>query len=230
MGHTAQSVSEPVHATPKPGRSRAIERSRELDHRVANSLQLAADFLIFEYARVQDPIAREALMHASGRLSAVAHLHRFLGRHDAAEDVAMRPFLTELCDSIGESTGLHCSVHVDAVTLPGETAQQVAMAVNELAINAAKHAYPKGEPGALHVVCMRHGAEMRISVSDLGPGLRGFDAERSGGLGMSIVRAIVRQLRGTLSVRDDDGARFTIAFPLPGAAAPSRRSFAPRHG
>jgi two-component sensor histidine kinase len=228
MGQSAQSVSQPVHTTLKPARSRALERSRELDHRIANSLQLAADFLMFEYARVRDPVAREALMHASGRLAAVAHLHRFLGRHDAAADVALRPFLTELCDFISESTGLRCSVHVDAVTLPGETAQQVAMAVNELAINAAKHAYPKGEPGALHVVCMRHGSEMRISVSDLGPGLRGFDAEHSGGLGMSIVRAIVRQLRGTLSVRDDDGARFTITFPLPGEHIPARRSFAPR--
>ena len=226
VGPQTQSVSRLARTRPHARPGRLEDRSRELDHRIANSLQLAADFLLFEFARVQDPIARDALMHASSRLSAVAHLHRFLGSHDAAMDVEMKPFLAELCEFVGESTGLHCSLHVDPVILPGETAQQVAMAINELAINAAKHAYPKGEPGALHVLCTRHGPDMQISVSDLGPGLRGFDAEHAGGLGMSIVRAIVRQLKGTLSVRDQDGARFIITFPLPGALASPRRSFA----
>src|SRR6185503_7444333 len=166
----AQSPAQPEGQPPRR-KERASYRSRELDHRMANSLQLAADFLIFEYARVSDPAARDALLHASARLSAVAHLHRFLGAHDPTAAVELRPFLTELCAFIGESTGLRCSVHVDAVTLPGDAAQQVAMAVNELAINAAKHAYPKGEPGALHVVCRREGDHMHLSVSDLGPGL-----------------------------------------------------------
>lgn len=222
-------MATPMVNDPTPTPRSAADFPRELDHRVANSLQLAADFLLFEYARVQDPIARDALMHASGRLAAVAHLHRFLGKHHSVDDVALRPFLAELCDFIGESTGLHCSVHVDAVTLPGEIAQQVAMAVNELAINAAKHAYPKGQPGALHVVCRREGREMELSVADLGAGLgEGFELERAGGLGMSILRAIVRQLRGTLSVRGHDGARFVITFPVNGEPPAAARSFATR--
>ena len=103
------------------------------------------------------------------------------------------------------------------------------MAVNELAINAAKHAYPKGEPGALHVVCRREGDQMHLSVSDLGPGLGAeFDTARTGGLGMSILRAIVRQLHGDLRARDNQGARFTITFPLNARGqASSGRSFAP---
>jgi two-component sensor histidine kinase len=223
---SAQPAARPARRRQRP--ARITERARELDHRIANSLQLAADFLIFEYARVQDPVAREALMHASGRLSAVAQLHRFLGRHDAREEVELRPFLTELCDFIGESTGLHCSIHVDPVSLPGETAQQVAMAINELAINAAKHAYPRGEPGALHVVCRREGRQMEIVVSDLGSGLNAdLEDERAGGLGMSILRAIVRQLHGTLRARDADGARFVLAFPLPDGLARPGRSFSP---
>jgi two-component sensor histidine kinase len=116
----------------------------------------------------------------------------------------------------------------DAVVVPAETAQQLAIAVNELAMNAAKHAYPWGHRGALYVDCRRRGETLVLVVSDDGHGLgSAFAAKRDHGLGMSIVEAIVRQLRGTFHAADDNGARFTITAPLPSATAPpAPRSFA----
>lgn len=67
----------PGQAPPVRARTAEDER-RELDHRLANSLQLAADFLIFEHTRVTDPQARAALIATAERLSAVGQMHRFL--------------------------------------------------------------------------------------------------------------------------------------------------------
>ncbi|MDB5464053.1 MAG: putative two-component sensor histidine kinase with a histidine kinase (N-term) and an ATP-binding [Phenylobacterium sp.] len=224
----------PVDQAPAPGESRSSaqptpDERRELEHRLANSLQLAADFLLFEQARLQDPQARAALAEAAARLSAVAQLHRFLSAHPHDAGVDLEPFLTELCGLIGRSAGLSCSVDADSVTVPGADAQQLAIAINELAMNAAKHAYRKGEPGSLHVECHREGAALRLTVSDEGAGLgRDFSAERASGLGMTILKAVVRQLRGSLEARDDHGARFTITLPLSPALPAPTRSFAPR--
>jgi two-component sensor histidine kinase len=161
-------------------------------------------------------------------LTAVAQLHRFLSAHQEAPDVNLEPFLTQLCTRIVGSTGLSCSVDADPVSVPGETAQQLGIAINELAMNAAKHAYRQGEPGSLHVDCRREGETLRLVVSDDGAGLgRDFSAERATGLGMTIVKAVVRQLRGALDARDDHGARFTITVPLSPAASRASRSFAP---
>jgi len=206
-----------------------VDERREIDHRLANSLQLAADFLIFEQSRLDDPDARGALMQAAARLTAVAQLHRFMSARQDASGVDLEPFLTDLCSRIVGSTGLSCSVDAEPVTVPGAAAQQLAIAINELAMNAAKHAYPKGRPGGLHVDCHHDGATLRLTVSDDGVGLGpGFDADCSTGLGMTIVQAVVRQLRGTLEARDDHGARFTITVPLSSAAvAKASRSFAP---
>jgi two-component sensor histidine kinase len=211
----------------RSGRSSAQQR-RELDHRMANSLQLATDFLLFEQLRVHDPIARDALAEAASRLLAVGQLHRFLCAHSGQESVELASFLRELCELIAAGTGLNCSVDGDAVTLPAEVAQQLAIAINELAINAAKHGYRRGEPGDLHVEHRREGGRLRVTVSDGGRGLgRAFSAEGAHGLGMSILQAIVRQLKATLEAHDDHGARFTITLPLtPLMGAPSR-SFAP---
>lgn len=220
------------HAFPSEGpRAKPLNRydeRRELDHRLANSLQLAADFLIFEHMRVSDPRARAALIETAERLSAVGQMHRFLAEHRRASGVDLDLFLTDLGRLIAESTGLNCQVDADPVMVPGETAQQLAIAINELAMNAAKHAYAWGDRGVVHVACHRQGARLVLTVSDEGGGLgKAFVAKRSKGLGMTIVEAIVRQLQGTLEAANDHGARFTIAIPLPSPAASVSRSFSP---
>ncbi|HEY8003937.1 MAG TPA: sensor histidine kinase [Phenylobacterium sp.] len=217
----------PLPAGPRPRSASGFDERRELDHRVANSLQLAADFLAFEQARLADPQARAALAQASARMLAVGQLHRFLSGRGEEADVELESFLTGLCSLIVAGTGLSCSVEADPVRVKGEVAQHLAIAINELAMNAAKHAYRKGEPGGLRIDCRRDGGNLRLSVADDGAGLGpDFSAERATGLGMTILKAVVRQLRGSLDARNDAGARFTITVPLPAPAAPSR-SFAP---
>ena len=80
---------EPPNPTQRAGTSKRTNRARqdenrELDHRLANSLQLAADFLIFEHTRVTDPQARAALIETAERLSAVGQMHRFLAAQSQA--------------------------------------------------------------------------------------------------------------------------------------------------
>jgi two-component sensor histidine kinase len=200
----------------------------ELDHRVANSLQLAVDFLLFQQAGLADAVARKALIDAAERLVAVGHLHRFLCAHDGDGQVDLKPFLEDLAALVGQSTGLACAADVDSVTISGEMAQQLGLAINELAINAAKHAYHPGETGPLIIQGHRDGGRLRLTVADHGPGVGcGFDIDANGGLGLNILRAIARQLDARLEVENDHGARFTLSLPLP---APKRqdRSFAPR--
>ena len=219
----------PAAGEPRSSVQPTPDERRELEHRLANSLQLAADFLLFEQARLQDAQARAALAEAAARLSAVGQLHRFLSAHPHDAGVDLEPFLTELCSLIGRSVGLSCSLDADPATVPGADAQQIAIAINELAMNAAKHAYSKGEPGGLHIECHREGATLRLTVSDDGAGLgRDFSAEQATGLGMTILKAVVRQLRGTLDACSDHGARFTITLPLSPVRTEPTRSFAPR--
>jgi len=211
-----QSPSAPSAAP----RSREDEQ-RELDHRLANSLQLAADFLIFEHTRVSDPRARTALIETAERLSAVGQMHRFLAVRHQAEGIDLDPFLRELGSLIGDTTGLECSVESEPVVVAAEVAQQLAIAVNELAMNAAKHAYAWGDRGPLHITCRQLGGRLSLTVADEGEGLRkDFATEGQTGLGMSILQAIVRQLNGHLEAVSQHGARFTLTVPLEARAAP----------
>ncbi|PZQ65540.1 MAG: hypothetical protein DI570_01345 [Phenylobacterium zucineum] len=92
---------------------------QELNHRVANSLQLAADMLVFEQLRSRDPVAQAALEASRARLVAVGELHRYLYEHAGKPSVELRPFLTGLCEAIAATTGLRVAITADGTSIPG---------------------------------------------------------------------------------------------------------------
>ena len=188
---------------------------RELNHRVANSLQMASAFLGLQLKQVADPVARELLTATSARLSAVGKLHRHLYAHDLEGSVDLSRFLHELCPTIADSTGLGCDIDAQPLIVRGETAQQLGVVINELALNAAKHAYQAGATGTLKVRSRYDGHTLCLVISDDGLGLGDdFDLHAQRGLGMSIVLAIARQLGGSLEADSPAGARFTLTVPI----------------
>lgn len=195
---------------------------QELNHRVANSLQLAADLLAFEELRLRDPVARAALEASRARLIAVAELHRFLNQHAEKTQVEMADFLGQLGPAISATTGLNCTVRAEPLSVPADMAQQMAIAINELAINAAKHAYPGRPGGGFSIDARQQDRCLVVVVADQGPGIGGSDHR---GLGTTILAAVVRNMKGSLSVRDEDGAQFTLRAPLPPAHVRINRSF-----
>lgn len=203
--------------------------ARELNHRLVNSLQLAVDFLGFQQQRAEDPTARQALEEAMARLAAVGQLHRYLSVGDPAALVELSAFLRGLCGVIGLSTGLACELDAAPISVSAHTAQHIGLLINECAINARKHAYGR-DGGVLRIEGAVAPGRLRITVSDEGPGLRAASPRGAGqageGLGMGLIGAIVRQLRGSFTAESRGGAVFTFVIPIAGASPTGSRSFA----
>lgn len=187
---------------------------REINHRIANSLQLAADMLIFEQLRSRDPAARAALEASRARLIAVGQLHRHLHDQAAIAQVGLRAFLSDLSTAISATTGLSCAAQSADIQVSGETAQRLGIIVNECAINAAKHAYADQPGGRLNISCRSEGGQLILAIADQGAGLGGSAATGRSGLGMTIITALVRDLKGDLSLHDDGGLRVVLRVPL----------------
>ena len=191
---------------------------RELNHRIANSLQLAADMLIFEQLRSRDPAARAALEASRARLIAVGQLHRHLHEQGDRARVGLLGFLSNLSAAISATTGLTCAAQSVDIQVSGETAQRLGIIINECAINAAKHAYADQPGGRLDIACRTEAGQLVLSIADHGLGLGGASAAGRSGLGMTIITAIVRELKGDLSLHDDGGLRVVLRVPLASAA------------
>jgi PAS domain S-box-containing protein len=173
----------------------------EMQHRIANSLQIIASILLLKARTVQSQETRLHLRDAHDRVMSVASIQRQLHALGRGEPIELGPYLSRLSDAlaatmIGDSRPIIVKVEAGAGTaLPGE-AMSIGLIITELVINALKHAFPSGSGGEILIRYAVDGANWRLSVSDNGVGLP-QDGQGRGppGLGTSIVEALAHQLK-----------------------------------
>ena len=186
----------------------------EINHRIANSLQLVATFLSLQQREVADAAAKQVLKAASTRVAAICKVQRAL-MQSGGGSVDLLSFVGALCADVQTLTGLRISAQIDDVALDPARAQHLGVAINELLINAAKHAY--GEHGGEVVVTCKRSPRgfLLVTVTDQGQGLPGdLDRETDVSIGMTILRSAARQLQGELTFRSGRGVTAKLKFPM----------------
>jgi two-component sensor histidine kinase len=192
---------------------------KEINHRVKNSLQLVASMFTLQASATRDPALAQSLQEAIGRVTAVARIHERLYRSTDIRMVDLSAYLADICNDLSELTPHH-EIQFEAhgrILIGTDHAVRMALLVTELVTNAAKHAFPEGGHGRISVSATSTGVNaVTISVRDDGGGLpQGFDIEKGGGLGMRIVRALLKQSGATLATHQGQpGSAFVIAAPL----------------
>jgi two-component sensor histidine kinase len=188
---------------------------QELQHRIANSLQIIASVLMQSARRVNSAQTRGHLFDAHSRVMSVAALQRQLAASNVGE-VRLRDYFAELCQSIGDSMiqdpeRLRLTVEVDDSLAQPEVSVSLGLIVTELVINALKHAFPANRGGDIHVSYSTDAPDWTLAVTDNGVGLP-RDGVRKVGLGASIVEALAKQLGAKVATADArPGASVSIA-------------------
>ncbi|MPR12215.1 sensor histidine kinase [Microvirga tunisiensis] len=187
--------------------------TREISHRVKNSLQLVAGLLNMQGRASGNDDLRRALADAEARVHTIAQVHDRLWRHNEMRSVNLAEFLGELCVKLrATSSNVTLGCSVDPVIVPTDLAVPLGLLVNELVTNAFKYAYPEGT-GEVRVELTSDSPErLRLEVSDQGIGLPSdFNPARSRSLGMRLVASLTRQLEGQLEWQDaQPGTRFVL--------------------
>ena len=177
---------------------------QELQHRVANSLQIIASVLMQGARKVRSEKARGHLRDARNRVMSIATMQRQLAASRLG-DVALRDYFTDLCASIGASMisdhdQLSLEVTCDASVTKAEGSVSLGLIVTELVINALKHAFPRHRKGKICVDYRADAAAWTLSVRDTGIGMPKDSAQAKPGLGTGIVEALAKQLGATVAV------------------------------
>jgi two-component sensor histidine kinase len=194
--------------------------AQEFEHRLVNGLQLIASLLSLQSRSASTPEASDQLTVAARRVAALGRVHHRLHLLDHDEHVEFNVYLRHLCGDLSnllfeEKTGPKIVVEGAKAEIPTAFAIPLGFIVNELVTNAAK--YARGDISVRFETTAMGGHI--LLVMDNGPGLPvGFDPARSKGLGMRIVRALVKQIDGELRVLPREhgrGARFAVVFQSP---------------
>jgi two-component sensor histidine kinase len=179
---------------------------QEVQHRVANSLQIIASVLMQSARRVQSEEARGHIHNAHHRVMSIATLQRQLSTTDGG-NVELLPYLTQLSQSLGASmiadpARLSIKVTVDASVVAADTSISLGLIVTELVINALKHAFPDERTGLIQIDYHSTDADWTLSIADNGVGMPvGTEAPKPG-LGTGIVEALVKKLEGEIRLTD----------------------------
>ncbi|NCB41351.1 MAG: hypothetical protein EOM59_01825 [Clostridia bacterium] len=194
----------------KEGRSSPILRQefdtslvamQEMHHRIKNNLQMVASILNLQARKSKDVEMRRAFKENIGRVLSIAAIHDILTNNqmDAVIDVKLliekiRRNLQSITES-GQSITI--DVEGDDLFVDADKGTAIALAVNELMINALEHGFEGRAKGTIRVAIREGNQYSTIEVSDDGTGFD-LSKKRAQSLGLDLVSLTVREkLKGT---------------------------------
>ena len=149
----------------------------------------------------------------------IGRAHDRLYRSPQIEKIEMSAYLADICRDLTQIIP-NCDIRFDASDeffFSTDRAINLALVVTELVTNAAKHAYSNDWHGPIQVRVGRIDDTLAgISVRDEGSGLApDFEITKGDGLGMRIVRALLKQTCGQLRIeRHPRGTEFVLEVPM----------------
>lgn len=193
---------------------------REVNHRVANSLQLVSTLVSLQSNALSDDGARTALLDTQRRIAAIGQVHRRLYTTNNVSSVDMSDYLAGLVNELSDawSTGQAprtVRLEAEPISLPTDRAVSLGVIVNELVSNACKYAYPNDEAGEVRVRLRQVGDRFELAVEDDGIGHDPDAVPKGTGLGTRVIRAMAQSLQSAI-VYDPahKGVRATLAAAL----------------
>ncbi|MGY4511418.1 sensor histidine kinase [Bradyrhizobium sp. USDA 3650] len=190
--------------------------TREMSHRVKNSLASVVGLLRVQGRNAESEDVRNALKDAASRITTIAQVHDHLWRSTRIGFVDIADFAGELCRKLQETVAHNVSCAFDPLMISADKAIPLGLLINEIVTNSAKHAYPDGS-GDIRVSGARHGTDLRVEISDQGVGLpTEFDIDQPrASLGFKVIKSLIAQLEGRIAVTSNSPRGVMIQLDVP---------------
>jgi two-component sensor histidine kinase len=189
----------------------------ELHHRAKNNLQVISSLLSMQARRERDARFHEIVAAAQRRIDAIALAHEKLHQAPDLSRIDFSGYIGALARAVhlsygGETRGIGLELSLDCCELPLQEAVPTGLVVNELLMNAFKHAFPEGRPGTIRVSTSRKDACFSLEIADDGVGIPSTAKHDPRRLGLEIVMTLAEQLDATLVHESGSGTCFRLSF------------------
>ncbi len=190
----------------------------EVDHRVKNNIQMISALLSMQTRSIADPQARASLDSMLQRVESIGTVHRRLYQSKDVRRFDVAEFLRDIAHELLKASGrtdIAMVLDLRPVQVPAQQASPVALMLNELVMNALKHAFPPGRPGRLMVRIDDADGHLVIELADDGVGMPA--SVRGAGFGSRLIKTLARQLQAEVTWRPGDpGTVVEVRAPICG--------------
>lgn len=188
---------------------------RELQHRVANNLQIVVSMLRNAQRNLGQPEATaQMLTEAEERIWAMSQLHRRL--HDGTAFASgVEPLLNDMLAETFRDMPVRVTLKLEeTLDLSIDQVTAMILLVNEAALNSAKHVFARGLGRRFDVSLTREAdGRLQLLIRDDGPGMKEeMKSDDAPSLGLNLMRAFATQLGGTLALSSSDGMALRVDF------------------
>ncbi len=201
---------------------------KEIHHRVKNNLQIISSLLQLQGERMPTDEARALIQETVMRVRSMALIHQHVYCVESLDQIDFGDYIRVLAESVRGLLAPTVRLRVESadVRVGLDDAIPAGLVLNELITNAFKYGLPApagsqqtpsprrtGEDCDLQINVNTNDGLLEIEVIDSGPGLPdGALNRKSSSLGLSLVRALTKQIRGELTYDYDNGSRFAFSF------------------
>lgn len=191
---------------------------REIHHRVKNNLQVISSLLNMQSYHLQNQDMIDVFTGGQSRVKAMALIHQKLYQTEQLSEIDFREYTEQLISHLETAFGsadkkIKTCVDGANIKLDIDTAIPLGLILNELITNAYKYAFEGVQGGNLQIALHQEDMYYHLTVKDSGHGLPSdFDESKLTSLGLKLVRMLIDQLDGSLTIENDAGAHFSIRF------------------
>jgi PAS domain S-box-containing protein len=199
---------------------------KEIHHRVKNNLQIISSLLRMQARQAESQQTAALFQEAQNRVRSMALIHEQLYQSPDLSHIHFGRYIRVLVNQLFQCYGVEqnaiaWTIEADELPLSLNTAIPCGLIVNELVSNALKYAFPGDRSGTITIQLKvvseeAHTAKTKgiLIVADNGVGIPSeVDWQTTSSLGLRIVRNLVTQLNGQLTIDHCSGTTFQIIFP-----------------
>jgi|GEM_PF-2566567 PAS domain S-box-containing protein len=179
----------------------------ELYHRTKNNMLILASMMSIQASAHPEQSLGDFTEALRQRIMAMALVHEKLYQSRDLSRIDLGEYLADLTvktiSDAGKANEVRLSTELEAVPVLLESAQTIALVMNELLINSLHHAFPRDRSGNIAIRLSRtDDGTIQVVFSDDGVGIPdGFEIEGQTGYGLGLVNLLVtHQLHGSISV------------------------------
>ena len=193
---------------------------QEIHHRVKNSLSIVSGLIELQLDSTDSDEAKNVLLDSQKRIRSMALIHEKLYQSKSLSNITLNTYVKELVETIHRTfteyqKAVDLKFELDEVKLDIDRVVPCGLLINELVVNAFKHAFKKDKRGILEVGLLKEDGNIILSIADNGPGLPdGFNLGSEHNLGSLLIYTFAKQLRADMDIESTEaGSQFTFSFP-----------------
>ncbi len=192
---------------------------RELYHRTKNNMQVISSLIHLQASAPGRKEVMEMMDDTRNRIQAMALVHAKLYKSRDLSNLDIKDYIEDLAATLLKSCrkqdSIMLNLDLESIFVSLDTATTCGLILNELMSNSMKYAFNCSGVSEIRIGFHRRAPNsLDMSYSDNGSGLPdGFDFKNSQSLGLRLVHSLAtRQLKGTLDMRNGNGAEFRVSF------------------